>query len=479
MNELELFVQPGVISALLFIFLDIFTVGILDIVLARLVCLAYYRNINEGKPVSVKSADIPGLSNYLLGQSFSLINIVALGTKLALLGVVLAANMSIQTRGTKTNVESRDATFAFDPTDEDREVGRKYKVRRRLETSKSCFEEKNDVLIYYPLRFNLKNGTILDGPDFPAEDSENEMYDVDDATVVCMSPSQVGNEEPLVTVLGCTRTEEEGQCLTVISRNTSKKVTINYVEGDTYSGEITHKYLNFDTDGVKSLWGEYANPVLTCLSTQIGVTTDGASSKYSHCLLVSVEYPKDSEVETIVERWILSPAKGDPDKFDSFVMEYPGIRFKGEVPFGKLAAAQYLELPFPFTDYRTLSGDLVAQASKYEYSPKRVAILEKVDTPVTVIGYWAVGMVVGSILIVVVGFIITVILLRKDTRPRFNTINGLSSIVREEHEPSGRSYTAGESAVLGLRFTNADSLHFGPLSSKDEGTAFQEGYDIS
>lgn len=476
MKELELFVQPGVISALLFIFLDIFTVGILDIVLARLVCLAYYRNINEGKPVSVKSADIPGLSNYLLGQSLSPINIVALGTKLVLLGVVLAANMSIQTRGTKTNIESRNATFAFDPTDNEREVGGNYKVRRRLETSKSCFEEDGDELIYYPLRFNLKNGTVLEGPDFPAAENEKEMYDVDDATVVCMSPSQVGNYESMVTVLGCTR-KDPGQCLTVISRNTTKDVSIDYEEGETYSGEITHRYLNFDEAGVRRLWSEYDNPVLTCLTTQIGVTKNSESSKYSHCLLVSIE---DEEDETIVERWILSPAgKGSSKEFDEFVMEYPGIRFKGKVEFGQLAAAQYLELPFPFTDYRTLSGDLVAQASKYEYSPKSVELLVKVETPVTVIGYWAVGMVVGSILIVVLGLIITVILLRKDTRPRFNTINGLSSIVREEHEPSGRSYTAGESAVLGLRFTNADSLHFGPLSSKDEGTAYQEGYDIS
>lgn len=478
MNEVELFVQPGVISALLFIFLDIFTVGILDIVLARLVCLAYYRNINEGKPVSVRSADIPGLSNYLLGRSFSFINIVALGTKLALLGVVLAANMSIQTRGTRTDIKSRDATFNFDPTDKNRNVENRFKVRRRLETSKSCFEEKDDELIYYRLRFNLKDNKNLEGSDITSDEGEIEMYDVDDATVECMSPSQVGNSESMVVVLGCTR-KEAGECLTVVARTMKKNVTVDPEIGDTYYGEITHNYLEFDDGFVKRSWNEWDNPVLTCLTTQIGIDAGSKTSTYSHCLMVSVQ---NGEKETIVERWILSPLEGTNSRdnpYGQFVMEYPGVRFKGKTEFGKLAAAQYLELPFPFTDYRTLSGDLVAQASQYSYDPKRVQVLEKVESPVTVIGYWAVGMVAGSMLLVILGFIITVILLRNDTRPRFNTINGLSSIVREEHEPSGRSYTAGESALLGLRFTNADSLHFGPLSSKDEGTAYQEGYDIS
>lgn len=474
MKELELFVQPGVISALLFVFLDIFTVGILDIVLARLVCLAYYRNINEGKPVSVKSADIPGLSNYLLGHSLSLINIVALGTKLALLVVVLAANMSIQTRGTKTNVERRDATFVFDPTDADRNSS--YRVRRRLETSKSCFEEDGDQLIYYPLRFNLKDGQKLEGSDVVDSIDDGDVLDVDDSSVVCMSPTQVSNHEPFVRVLGCTR-KESGQCLTVISRNTTMDASnVSYTTGDPYDGEIAHYYLDFDPDAVRRLWSDYDDPKLTCLTTEIGIDANASPSTYSHCLMVSVS--KDKK-ETVVERWVLSTKESTETAYSLFIMEYPGIRFEGALEFGRLAAAQYLELPFPFTDYRTLSGDLVAQGSQYKYDSKRVEILVKVDSTVTVIGYWAVGLVIGSILIVVLGFIITVVLLRNDTRPRFNTINGLSSIVREEHEPSGRSYTTGESAVLGLRFTNADSLHFGPLSSKDEGTPYQDGYDIS
>lgn len=476
MRSLELDVQPGVISALLFIFLDIFTVGILDIVLARLVCLAYYRNINEGKPVSVKSADIPGLSNYLLGHSLSLINMVALGTKLALLGVVLAANMSIKSDGTRTAFEYRDATFTFEPTD--KYSTEKNMVRRRLESSKTCFEEKDDVLTYYSLRFNLQGDKKLEGNDFTDDPDKVESYDVDDSTIICMSPTNVGNPSALAKVVGCTRMPA-GECLTVVSREQKKDARgIPKSTDEPFDGEISHMYLDYDKDRVKELWKEYENPVLTCLTTEIGISAlNSKASTYSHCLMVSVN---NSGKQTYVERWILGPGpKPDEVPEGTFILEYPGIIFENNVSIGRKAAAKYLELPFPFTDYRTLSGDLVAQGSQYKFDATRVHRRIKVDNPVTVIGYWAVGMVAGSIIIVLIGYIVTVVLLRNDSRPRFNTINGLSSIVREEHDPSGRSNFVGESAVLGLRFTNADSLHFGPLTSKDEGTAFQEGYDIS
>lgn len=244
-------------------------------------------------------------------------------------------------------------------------------------------------------------------------------------------------------------------------------------ESEAYDGEIAHNFLEYKPEDVKELWGHYLNPKLTCLTTQIGINTNQEPSKYSHCLMVSSEAN-----QTIVERWILGPKEDEPEGL--FIMEYPGIIFDGNHDFGRLASARYLELPFPFTDYRTLSGDLIAQASQYKSERIKIGVSVKTEEDtVTTVGYYAVGLVVASVVVVIIGFFVTLVLLRGDKRPRFNTINGLSSIVREEHDPSGRSYDVGESAVLGLRFTNADSLHFGPLSNMDEGTAFREDYDIS
>lgn len=475
MAAIEFTVGPGVISALLFIFLDIFTVGILDMVLSRIVCLSYYRNINEGRPVSVNSADIPGLSNYLLGRWMSPTNLIAVSAKIALLLIVLTANMSIKSKATFTHYEQRTGVFELAPSDEQINKTIKLQVQPRFESSKSCFKEDEEKLIYYELRFNLAS----------AEDSIRDIQDIDDSTVVCMSDGNVADSAPLATVLGCSRNEDkpERSCLSVISADTVKSASQLQRLGtnSTYpDGEIVHTYVDFEQSGVDLLWKEYTKPLLTCLSTSIGIDSYVSPSQYTHCLMVSHHLGN-----TYVERWIMGPDTGGSNSALAdegvFILEYPGVIFEGKINFGREASARYLQLPFPFADYRTLSGELVAQASYYKEDKKTIGILKSTgdDNTITTIDIFAVVLVAASIVIVLVGYVVTILLLRRDNRPRFNTINGLSSIVREEHIPSGRSYASGDSAILGLRFTSNDNLHFGPLRDRGEGTSFQDGYDIS
>lgn len=519
-------VQPGVISALLFIFLDIFTVGLLDIVLARVVCLVYYRSINEGRPISVKSADIPGLSNYLLGRWLSWINLFAIFIKLGLLAVVLTANISIGSKEAQTENEVRDATFTLEPSDAHIKYGMDndivYTVRRRYESSKSCFKDGDgdERITYYALRFNLQNNEKLFSDNGTKGVNETASVDVDDASIICMSPDDVNDDDPLITVIGCTRLADHNakndelnnntnsdnnanddndgreSCLTVVSQTQIKPApeSDHYNVGELYEGEIVHEYRDYDDETVRSTFPEYKDPLLTCLSTEIGIDSTSAPSRYTHCLLVAFRRgpsPSNSSKleinETIVERWILGPDKnGTAER--AFIMEYPGIRFEGHFDIGRLASARYLQLPFPFTDYRTLSGELVAQASHYLYLGGSAAMrsrgrvgrkVYRDHAVVTTVYKFAVAMVAVSVILVLVAFVVTQLYLYKDRRPRFNTINGLSSIVREEHTPSGRSYDEGESAILGLRFTQDDRMHFGPLSNYEEGRPFQDGYDVS
>lgn len=520
-------VQPGVISALLFIFLDIFTVGLLDIVLARVVCLVYYRSINEGRPISVKSADIPGLSNYLLGRWLSWINLFAIFVKLGLLAVVLTANISIGSKEALTEYEVRDATFTLEPSDAHISYGKNndivYTVRRRYESSKSCFKDGDgdERITYYALRFNLQNNQKLLYDNGTKDVNETASVDVDDASIICMSPDDVNDEDPLITVVGCTRLAEHNakndkrnnntnsnsnnanddsdgrdSCLTVVSQTQVKPAPGDdkYKTGDLYMGEIVHEYRDYNNETVRDTFPEYDDPLLTCLSTEIGIDSTAPPSRYTHCLLVAFKRAPSSsnsskmEInETIVERWILGPDDaGVPER--SFIMEYPGIRFDGHFDIGRLASARYLQLPFPFTDFRTLSGELVAQASHYQYLGGNASMrsrgrvgrkIYKDHAVVTTVYKFAVAMVAVSVILVLVAFVVTQLYLYKDRRPRFNTINGLSSIVREEHTPSGRSYDEGESAILGLRFTQDDRMHFGPLSNYEEGRPFQDGYDVS
>lgn len=481
MSVIEVSVSPGVISALLFIFLDIFTVGILDMVLSRIVCLSYYRNINEGRPVTVNSADIPGLSNYLLGRWISPTNLIAIGAKLALLIIVLTANMSIKSRAFVERPEVVTGKFDFEPSDKFMKDQNNSRVEPRLESSKSCIREdpRSDELVYFQLRFNLS-----DQPD-----PETDKREINDTSIICMSDENVSHQVIVATVLGCTRVikDDDQTCLSVTSQNhrkTAKNLTRSENPGFYVGKDITHTYVEFQKDEVELTWSEYRTPRLTCLSTNIGINSAIISPSYTHCLMVSQD---DDEQQTIVERWVLGPSINSSDdvfREDDFILEYPGVIFKGIVEFGRIASATYLQLPFPFPDYRTLSGELVAQASHYVELKSKDQKLDQLVRPddnktVTTIDVFAVGLVMGAIVIVIVGYVVTLLLLRQDTRPRFNTINGLSSIVREEHVPSGRSYACGDSAILGLHFTSNDNLHFGPLRDRGEGTAYQHGYDIS
>lgn len=459
-----------------------------DSVLARVVCLAYYRNINDGKPVSVKSVDIPGLSNYLLGRSLSITNIVAILTKLALLAIVLVANITISTVSKETITTPLDARFKLSPADTFIKEGHVFQVRRRPESMKQCFleDDKTQSLTYYEIRFNLADGKELKGNDY-GEAGELGKYDIDDSSVLCMKPGKVSKKKELITVIGCTKDKyapSPKSCLNVVQERRRAPGPELYVETEEYGVTIKHFYRDYDSGEITRLFPEHKDPVFTCLSTKIGVSNT-QDSTYAHCLLVAFQYDTDGVVNvTVVERWAV--VKTDTEGQEDFMLEYPGIIFKDEFKLGRLGSARYLERPFSFSDYRTMSAELIAQAADYEYlggtvegSVGKLKTLEGSNKPLTIIPKYAIGLVVAAVAAVVFALLVTVIMLRSDKRPRFNTINGLSSIVREENTPSGSSYQAGESALLGLKFTRDDRLRFGPLEAENEATPFQAGFDLS
>lgn len=55
-----------------------------------------------------------------------------------------------------------------------------------------------------------------------------------------------------------------------------------------------------------------------------------------------------------------------------------------------------------------------------------------------------------------------------DNRPQLNAIDGLSSIAREELQPSGRSYVSGENVSLGWVYSGPQRIRFGPVRSADQ-----------
>lgn len=486
-------VSPGVLSALLFIIMDILIIGLLDVVLTRVVCIVYFRNVNNGQPILVKSADIPGLTHFLIGSPLSLVNMAAVLCKIALLVIIFIGNIDISDDAKKPVNDFRDATFDIRPNDTVlADPSKDYAVRRRFDRSKFCINryQGSAVLDYYPIRFNLSDGVVLqDDAEIDVNDANAKRYDIDDETVICMSPIQTKNEKTLQRVLGCTHLDDlddldSSRCKSVVSQNISRPGSFNWVNEPRTTGRLVSELYRYSDEDVNTI---FEDPYLsftkrfTCLATKID---DGDSTvPYEHCLLVAFNETTTNDPQTIVERWVVEQFEGQR----RFVLPFRGIIFEGIFDLSENAAVNYLENLYIESDYESMSGDLIAVSSIYRSFSTGDKLFVRYDRKnnseeaYATISKWVVWLLVSAIVIVLVALVVTTILLRFDKRPRFNTINGLSSIVREEYAPSGKSYTddGKKKAILGLRFTKDDRIHFGPIEDFSEAQKMPEGYDVS
>lgn len=282
-------VSPGILSALLFIIMDILVIGLLDVVLTRVVCIVYFRKVNNGQPIVVKSADIPGLTHFLIGSPWSLVNMVAVLCKIALLAIIFVGNIDIGDDTQRPVNDVRDATFVIRPNDAIlSDPNKDYAVRRRFERSKFCMNryQGNAILDYYPIRFNLANRAVLEEDVvFDVSDDNIVRYDIDDETVVCMSPNNTMEEMKLQRVLGCTRLGEEdpSQCKSVVSQNISKPGDYNAISIDPHTtGKVVSEIYKYSEDDINNIFkDDYPSFTkrFTCLATNIydGVKTDRKS----------------------------------------------------------------------------------------------------------------------------------------------------------------------------------------------------------
>lgn len=481
-------VSPGVLSALLFIIMDILVIGLLDVVLTRIVCIVYFRKVNNGQPIVVKSADIPGLTHFLIGSPWSLVNMAAVLCKMALLGVIFYGNLDIGDSILKPVNDNRDATFDIRPNDTIlSDPGKDYAVRRRFDRSKFCMirYQGNASLDYYPIRFNLVGDKKLEEDVvFDVSESNPVRYDINDDTIECMSPNMTDNEIKLLRVVGCTRLDDEdpSRCKSVVSQNISRRGDYNAIDiQPRLGGKLVSEIYKYSEDDINEIFKDYPSFTkrFTCLATNID---DGVKPvEYVHCLLVAFNETTPSAPQTIVERWVVEQFNSERN----FVLPYRGIIFDDIFDFSEAAAANYLENLYIESDYESMSGDLIAMSSIYRSFPADnktfVRFKQKNDSEqaFATISQWVVWLLAACIVIILVAFVVTTILLRFDKRPRFNTINGLSSIVREEYVPSGQSYNDdGNKVILGLRFTKDDKMHFGPIEDYGQAEKLQDGYDI-
>lgn len=132
-------------------------------------------------------------------------------------------------------------------------------------------------------------------------------------------------------------------------------------------------------------------------------------------------------------------------------------------------AQKNLILRSPSFQYRTwasFSTQVVTEGAIYRPLPNstEVTIVGAPETR-TAIPIYVIVIISVLLLITIVARIATNLTIEKDERPRLNTINGLSSIAREESELIGASLVQGRTMSVGIMKLEGSEGHFGPVQA--------------
>lgn len=478
MSVVQLDVDPGVVSTVYFIVLEIFMLAIVDVVLIHIVSWMYYKRIHKGIPLEVRSAEIPGVATSLVGRFVSPPNIFAYLIKLALLACVFVVDLNIKSTANRSRTAlTLTAKFGFDPSD-DAWNGLNRIVERTWTDSGDChiIDKQNSNITFYSIAFNLKNNETIDDEIVPA-DSEFRIKRIDVSSVQCLAEDRVFPPDPshiVAQVIGCSQLVPS-TCTneSIIERsadlraNPADQKIIFFKQGTI---PITYRRDKYDV-AAKQIWPSYSNPKLTCLQTHIGIKN--IKKRYEACI-VTAQFSNDT---TLIERWDYDRREGKLKR------RYPGPVFKGRVEFGVNRISVYLEQFAVSHNWASLSRQVVADSTVYQLLSEKGANQPEIvrlgeNEILTTVPVFTVVLTVFLVMAAAAARLAVLFSIGKDLRPHLNTINGLSSVGREENEPTGRSMQAGHGMIIGLTKRDGHSVHFGPLTSQDKGVARERGVII-
>lgn len=527
----EVNVSPGYVSAFFFVVFDLVLLTIADTALSIYVSRYYLNRIlRDGRPLRVRSVDIPGVTTFLLGDNIfsSSINIAALLIKFFILACILLLDLSLDARYDPHIVPAvYFNTYDFDPSESTwplrpplyRRVERQWLQARHCRTSPDKTSGEYNFT-FFPLAYNLSEGGVIDDEVVPLLGGvETAIFQnithIDTHTMVCMNPEIVnvnhnaqpsdarGNEflsTPLVHVLGCsdTFTTTNTSLATETPRcdlKTNVSVSIDLPNGDDYY--LGMQEIPEGTSVVRFAVRRFPLPVfesqfpssyhsdpgtiestLTCTTTHYGPTMpDLPLNRHKRALTGCVFIVRRDE-STLVEVWEYRGLVGGRDVQPYLQRTYRGPVFKGDIPIGKFQAINLLQMAIRPMDWLETSSVLFAESLVYMALPAPVHVRVEVTTRdryvVSFVPWYAISLILCVFTASCVGLIVVVAKTWKSTLPQLNTINGLSSIAREERVPSERSIVRGGPVDLGLSvntkgaISTQGQLHFGPLANENE-----------
>lgn len=462
---MEIRVRPGYVSAFYFVLFELFLVPLVDNILSHVVNYLCYRDIYRGTKIDLKSADIPGITACLIGKRYSLLNMLVLIVKCALLAMIFEMDLSIETSEIH-NRETRTATFMFNASDSQWEnqvhvINRPYS---RLQYCRKLDVETGEI-IYYSAAFNLENGTVLQNETTSLE--HDSSYNVNGSTFQCLGPHDVYDEYVVLNmrVVGCS-TRTKYYC----TRRDEMTKTWKY---EFYTGPFTVSPYAFDRNSfndskigfmnqtiVDEIWSEINSPTLVCLQKNLPgkISSDRPNVvMQTDCLLSG----KVSKTETLLEHW----------RYDSggkLRRYYAGVVLEGDVDIGKSVRISILWYLSRAVDWEVLSSLLLSYSMVYEPIQRNFTKIGEIEYEVTVIPDFAIPLTVSVVSIAIIIQIVVYFTIGKDRRPRINTINGISSVLREEKQPTGRSLRRGRPATLAWYFDHGRGPRFGPCNGSND-----------
>lgn len=430
----------GVVYAIVFILSHIILNVFLDFVLSNIACILYYRQVKAGKPIVVRSVGLSDQNSYVLGRPISITNVSILLPKLACISLLAAVPWGISYGNVQTlsSKQSCLGAYEFDPSEEGYQETVEAQLVRYWEISRSCRELVEEKIVYYQTVFNLSAD----------RDNDSHIRRVDERSFRCLSPRFVSEQDAKIVarVTGCSETTHT-DCLFKSSLVTEIPASLFFNNHSLVEIENARFFLSQQSaESLKPYWETENNVSIDCMFTRFTASNRSEALK-GGCLSI-----ERNGTHTTLEQWNVRRLNVSGNM--SLEREFPGPVFEGDYSIATIIVAVNL---IDFLHEKTwvdLSSSVVAEGMVYKRKRTDFREVQRVDIRVIIPteSYSIMAFIILTIL--TINMWVSVALL-KDKRPRFNKINGLSSILREELEPTGCSMLRGKTWMFAGKLKNS------------------------
>lgn len=159
--------------------------------------------------MTLRSADIPGVTTFLIGDFHSRANIIALVIKVTFLAAIFIVGIKINSYlACEQDIIYRPAYMRFDASHDAWKDEFKSFISAAWPDSQKCRknDHANGTIIYYAIAFNLSNK--LESDEFlPVDPFHRDIYVIDYGSVQCLAPEKAAEDDvvPIAKVLGCSQ----------------------------------------------------------------------------------------------------------------------------------------------------------------------------------------------------------------------------------------------------------------------------------